>query len=364
MRQCFFNTENTCFEKTAYIPPACEASGSKRCPADTTFPTPIPAWIKWTCIPGYNTPVRLALDGEDQVPACMTEDGKSWLVEVCPVQLGFFTHHTLFLSLFSIYTASFSECQILAAIPKPDALALTCGQKFAEAYGASGYSYNPETWCTAAYYALQSPAVIHHWPFAPIPPLAYTCVPGIFTPLTIIPETGETACMIAPRTENTPPSCLWATSRASCQALVASPPPNIDINNAFSCGNWYRQIYGWSGYNESDPTNWCSAGRKHLYVNTTDLNGTLTLFPTATTTTMTSMSIATETLTGTIPLPTTPYYCLPGVFTPIRVAPNNVDVACMSMDGYLCYWLTSTEECQAAAGKGDMSTSFLSCVGC
>ena len=80
MRQCFLDTNinETCFAATAYIPAACEAAGSQRCPADTILPIPTPAWIKWTCIPGYNTPVRLAVSGSDQVPGCMTTDGKSW----------------------------------------------------------------------------------------------------------------------------------------------------------------------------------------------------------------------------------------------------------------------------------------------
>lgn len=101
-----------CFASTAYIPPACAASGSVRCPANTTLPTATPAWVRWTCIDGYNTPVRLASDGEDQVPACMTTDGKT-----------------------CIFTETFEQCQVLAAIPKPNALPLTCGQKFAEVSG-------------------------------------------------------------------------------------------------------------------------------------------------------------------------------------------------------------------------------------
>lgn len=198
-----------------------------------------------------------------------------------------------------------------------------------------------------------------------MPPLSYTCVPGINTPLTIIPETGETACMLARRDDTSQPGCLWFENAAACQAAALSPPPNVDVNNAFSCGNWYKRIYGWDGYDDADPNNWCSAGRRYLYVNDTNLNGNFTLFPTATATTLTSIPIPTETLTGTAPLPggNSPFYCISGVNTPIRVAPNGQDVACMSLDGYLCYWLTNTEECQAAAGKGDESTSYLSCVG-
>ena len=234
---------------------------------------------------------------------------------------------------------------------------------FAEVYGASGYSYNPETWCTAAYYALKSPAVISHWPFEPVPPLKYTCLPGINTPLTIISETGETACMIGPRTGSTPVGCLWFGSAETCAAAAASPPTNVDVNNPFSCGNWYRNVYGWDGYDDKDPNNWCSVGRKNLRVNTTDYDGnrTISLFPTPTLTSHTSFP--TETLTGTAPIPNSPYFCIPSVHTPMRVSPNGKDVACMSLDGYLCYWLETTDQCQVAAGKGDASTSFLSCVG-
>ncbi|KAI9032186.1 hypothetical protein DFJ74DRAFT_653545 [Hyaloraphidium curvatum] len=339
MRQCFLvpGVDSMCFQQGARIPPACAATGAERCPSNTTLPTAPPALIEWKCIDGYNTPVRLVSDGADLVPACMTMDGKS-----------------------CVFTATPAECDVLAATPLPNAIALTCGQMFADVYGASGYSYSPRTWCTAAFYSLASPAVIRPWPFSPHSQ-NYTCLPGIHTPLTIIHETGETGCMLAPRTPDYPPGCLWMGSQEGCEAVAKAPPAGVDVNDPFSCGNWYREVYGWDGYNASDPHNWCSLGRSYLYVNQTDMHGNVTLFPTATTTTITSISIPTVSLTGTGSLPQSPYFCVQSVNTPIRVSPNGVDVACMSMDGYLCYWLPNSDSCQLAAGKGDSSTSYLSC---
>lgn len=362
MRQCFLDSDvsRTCFPATAYIPPACEASGSKRCPTNTTLPTATPAWIRWTCIEGFNTPVRLALDGQDQVPACMTTDGKAWLVSI-RLLVAIPSNAP---SCLSIFTQTFEECQVLANTPRPNTVALTCGQKFAEIYGASGYSYNPLTWCTAAYFALDSTAIIAHWPFPPNPTLNYTCLPRIHTPVTIIPETGETACMLAPRTQGNPVGCLWFNSRKACLAAVKTPPADVDVTNPFSCGNWHKKVYGVDGYNDTDPRNWCSAGRKALRPNETNYEGEMTLFPTPTKTILTSVSIPTETLTGGMPGPGgVSYFCIPTVHTPLRISPNGKDVACMSLDGYLCYWLQTTDECQIAAGKGDASTSNLSCVG-
>ena len=86
-------------------------------------------------------------------------------------------------------------------------------------------------------------------------PTAWTCVPGIPTPVRMS-EGSEVQCM-SPDGRG----CMWQGGDSQCRELAADP--GRQGRSALECGRMHASIYGGTGY-EPPGHHWCARARRHL----------------------------------------------------------------------------------------------------